>query len=157
MKAWLYAGAGLAVAVGLVLGVAMRPRLAGPDEPAASQAPAQTPAAALTAPAPTAQAAEEAAIARYGDKLPDYVLGTDLHKLSASAAGPSTPIMPDPQNYYVSPLGHPQAADAAAVGEAVDASALATADGEVLPPPLPVVGNSEVIPEAAGDTTRATP
>lgn len=148
MKAWLYAGAGLALAIGLMLGMTLRPRHGGGDVP---QAPVQTPVAVATAPRPAATPVHEGRAApRPHDELPHYRLGKDLRRLASAAAGPSTPILPDPQNYYFSPLDRPPPADAAATGAAVDASALAAADGGP-PTTLPVVDN-EATPEAAGDT-----
>ena len=142
MKAWVYAGAGLAVVIGLALGVTLRPH-AAVDE--AGDAPQPAAVAGLAAP-PAPPSDESRAIARYGDRLPDYVLGTDLRKLAKAAAlSPSLPIPQDPQNYYVSPLGRPPAATDAGI----DASAMV--DGQ--PVVLPVASNDdEATPEAAGDT-----
>lgn len=147
MKAWLLAGAGLALAIGLVLSVAQRPR---PAAEAASDSPQpRVQAASLTTSAP-ASAVESGAGARETDKIPAYVLGKDWRRLASAAAGPSTPIAPDPQTYYLSPLGHPPAMAADAASAAVEASAIASADGGP-PITLPVVDN-EATPEAAGDT-----
>jgi len=148
VKAWLYAGAALAVAVGLALALASRPRPAGdagPDAradvaPAPVQALAERPAAQTTASAP-APAVEAA---------PDYALGKNWRRYASAAAGPSTPIPPNPQIYYFAPDGHPPPLAPDAAGAAIEASALASADGGP-PTTLPVV-DDEATPEAAGDT-----
>lgn len=150
MKAWLLAGAGLALAIALVLGVALRPHRAA-DETAEGPQAVQPAAAAAASEQPAAH--ESAAAAADREKLPQYVFGKDWRRLASAAAGPSTPIAPDPQNYYVSPLGHPPPMAADAASAAVEASAIAAADGGP-PITLPVVDN-EATPEAAGDTRVA--
>lgn len=148
MKAWLLAGAGLVLAIGLALSVTLRPRLAADTAGDSPQPRVQ--AASLTTPPPPSPAVKSAADSRETDKIPAYVLGKDWRRLASAAAGPSTPIAPDPQNYYVSPLGRPPAMAADAASAAVEASAIASADGG---PPItvPIVDN-EATPEAAGDT-----
>ena len=150
MRTWLLAGAGLALAIGLALSVGLRPRHAANETTEA--APAVQPPVVATASSEPSHA-QSAARAPNGDKIPEYVIGKDWRRLASAAAGPSTPIAPDPQNYYVSALGHPPPMARDAASAAVEASAIATASGGP-PITLPVVDN-EATPEAAGDTRVA--
>jgi hypothetical protein len=82
----LCAGAVVALAAGLLAGAAMKPDLAGDDQPAGPQS--------LADPGPRAAAPLDDPVtyasypARYG-RTPDYVQGTDWKKMTAPAAEPS--------------------------------------------------------------------
>jgi hypothetical protein len=72
----LFAGAGLAVAAGLLMGAAMKPDLEADNRPAGPQVIAEGPQA-----PPSGPFDDRAAYASYGGQIPDYVLGTDWKKL----------------------------------------------------------------------------
>lgn len=164
----LYAGAGLALASGLLLGSALRPQLDPVDLPTDPQALAgwsqtQTP----------APFDDPVTYAGYPSQTPDHVVGADTAKMLAAATTPP----PEEKNYYDSPIRDadpepqpavirdpPPAAEGAAgaehaaypsaspptAGEAAH-DAAAQAPAEPAPPALPIQ-DDEATPEAAGDT-----
>lgn len=111
----LYAGAGLALTAGLLLGAAMRPqlvtdaRLGGPQTFAAR--------AGTRAAAPTD---DKLGYAGYSSRIPAYVVGTDAQRAAPDAvAEPPTP-QAYPESYYVSPIGDEPSGPPAEIGEARD-------------------------------------
>ena len=93
----LYAGAGLALISGLLLGGVMKPELALDAPPAAPQSVRDGP-----SPQPAEPPGQDANLANYHGKLPDYVLGTDWLKATQISAAP-TPPEPAPVDYYEPP------------------------------------------------------
>lgn len=160
-NAALYAGAASALAVGLVLGVAMRPHLGTADgvvpelsgDSSASARPAPV-AAAVAAPAASDKAAD---FAGYSGKLPDYVNGTDWKRLTAAALVPpaaprsaeptsSEPAQADSRSDYVSPL----AEDPTTTPTEAPAQMAADGSGAAAAPPSAATGTaSDVSTEAA--------
>ncbi|MDB5445706.1 MAG: hypothetical protein JWQ97_1023 [Phenylobacterium sp.] len=101
-----YAGAGLALTAGLLMGAAMKPDLAGDDRPAGPQI-----FAGLSGTRATGPFDDGLTVARYSGKIPDYVLGSDWQKMAQppTAAPPPRGGEDDApetyaQSYYESPL-----------------------------------------------------
>jgi hypothetical protein len=135
-----YAGAVAALAAGLLSGAAMRPDLTADDRPAGPQIFAEA------SPArPTGPFDDSPTWARYGGKVPDYVLGTDYVKLAGQAAAlpAATPIQ-------VSYAGPPPSDDMPPL-RLEDLTSAAAADPAAEPADI----DPEAPPEAAGDTRPA--
>ena len=166
----LYAGAGLALTTGLLMGAAMRPDLGAFDRPRGPQVISQAPSA-----GPTGPFDDRLAYAGYAGEIPDYVLGTDWKKLVAApldvqASTPDPGYAEDDGGYYESPLANDAAfADVGAYTPAVYRAPVETPvsypslDGGAAYEDVsraektPLVVASEVDedapPEATGDTT----
>jgi len=159
------AGAGVALAAGLLLGAAMRPQLAiGELAPQPLDAWPQE----LS---PTdGGAADALAFAQYGGQLPDYVLGVDWLAAAAPPAepAPAQGAEPAPDVGDETTASSPGEAAAAAPAHGTPATATATADTSAAasptaadgaastPPPVPALAIDETAPppEATGDTSR---
>lgn len=166
------AGAGVALALGLLLGTAMRPQLAiGELSPQPLDAwPREL--------SPTDGGSPDAlAFAQYGGKLPDYVLGVDWLAATTppAEARASEPAEPEPD---VGDADQPAAAADEAASAATDYGrpvaaqaktpaarpAAARPDGApsgdtATPPAIPALPIDETAPpsEATGDTSRPEP
>jgi hypothetical protein len=92
------AGAAMALAAGLMLGGYMKPQLVT-DHPLGPQM--LTPASAQRISDPVD---DGATLARYGAKIPDYVLGTDLTRPMTAQPAPVTAPEPAPQEDPPAPL-----------------------------------------------------
>lgn len=162
------AGAGLALAAGLMLGAAMRPQLAiGELSPQPIGAWADD-AAGAGYEDPSLQ--DGLAFAQYSGKLPDYVVGADWLRLIAPPAEAGAPIadatLPEPAAAdEADPLAAPSdepalAAEARATPAAAQAPVAAGAEGpqhanEPGAVPTLAIDDHEPLPEATGDTTVA--
>jgi hypothetical protein len=130
---YAYAGAGLAVAAGLMIAVAARPHRtenvnAAPQAVADNTVAVQSPTPLPTpAPAPVEHLA-------YTGRIDHYVIKTDWKELAEAL-----PAEADATSYYVS-----QTAPMAQTGQAIDAAAH--------PAALPIDIGDEAPPEATGDT-----
>lgn len=163
------AGAGAALALGLLLGAAMRPQLAiGELAPQPLDAWPQEPSL-YDGGAPDALA-----FAKYGGELPDYVLGADWLAATAPAETPPAPDAAEPASQASEGPAAPQEPEAApdaaahATPTAAQAAAPATrpqpasqeqaANGEAgAPPAIPTLAieDNAPLPEATGDTSLA--
>lgn len=134
---YAYAGAGLALATGLVVIVATRSQLA-PETPAANP-PAVADDALNQPPAPlpaqVAAPVEHAASFTYSGKIPHYVIKADWKQLAEAL-----PADADATSYFLSPIHDP----VAQTGDATDAAAH--------PPALVIDIGEDAPPEATGDT-----
>jgi hypothetical protein len=167
----LFAGAGLALTAGLLLGAAMKPDLAGDDRPAGPQIFAGWSGARSTGPFD-----DGVSLARYAGQVPDYVLGTDWRKL-ASAQAPAAaeppaarspqedpPLPPEPAEPPLRASDLTPAVYGAAPAERVlypsldGAAAYADESRAEMTPAAaaaPVDLDRDAPPEATGDTTPA--
>lgn len=168
MARTLELGTGVALAMGLLTGVAMRPELAVDGRPAGPQIFAGWSGVRSTGPFD-----DGLAYASYAGKIPDYVMGTDWLKL---ASAPAVAAEPEPSpaeevSYYDSPLRDeaeaPPPVEAAAAARGTDASehiSYPSLDGgaayqdasraEMTPTAAMADIDSEAPPEATGDTSR---
>jgi hypothetical protein len=106
----LYAGAGLALTAGLLMGGAMKPQLSADGRPAGPQIFAGWAGARATGPFD-----DGASFASYSGQIPAYVIGTDTQKAEASmAAPPATPQAYAEESYYTSPIAEEAPAPEAA-------------------------------------------
>lgn len=151
MKA-LYAGAGLALTAGLLLGGAMKPTFAADGRPEGPQVFQD-----WTGAKPTGPFDSDAGLAAYKGAVPDYVTGTDYKVAWA-----------DPPRQARAPHSEAVEAPVVATGDEVgldpgvysggdmDQDPALAADPPMIHPPAPTpdVG-AEAPPEATGDTTRA--
>lgn len=163
----LYAGAGLALTAGLLMGATMKPQLVTDGRPAGPQI-----FAGWSAEQPTGPFDDGFVYASYSGQIPDYVLGTDLQKMMALPVAMYEPQQAE-EDYYEAPayddLPEPAVAERHAV-YAVQAServAIPSLDGGAAyedasraeKTPLvaydPVDIDAEAPPEATGDTTPA--
>jgi hypothetical protein len=85
-------GAGMALAMGLLLGGAMRPNLAGDDRPAGPQT-----ILGKSAERSIAQPSSIPTSSGYAGVIPDYVTGTDLKKSVAWRDDPTPESLPAPR------------------------------------------------------------
>ena len=158
----LYAGAGVALAAGLVLGAAMRPDLLTDERPAGPQILPDASAARSSGPFD-----DSVSYAGFAGSLPDYVLGTDWRRAQAAVVAAVTPPIdrdPAPDRQAVDDA--PSAADAgvdadskAAAPQDIPPAEAAMRDEEASPAAARAVAadlEAEAPPEASGDT-RATP
>ena len=133
---YAYAGAGLALATGLVLIVATRsqrtPETPAASPPAVADALHQPP---TPLPAPVAGPVEHAAGFTYSGRIPHYVIKADWKQLAEAL-----PAEADATSYFLSPIHDP----VAQTGDAMDATAH--------PPALVIDIGEDAPPEATGDT-----
>lgn len=152
------AGAGVALAAGLLLGAAMRPQLAIGE---LSPQPIGAWSGAL-GPDPEAAAADDSlAYAGYGGQLPTFVIGADFLAAAAPPEEPAPSVSEEPAADDKARTTTPQSEAApAAEGHATAAAAQTPNDnpGEAVPaePAVPTLAIDEnpAPPEATGDTSR---
>lgn len=84
----LYAGAGIALAAGLLMGAAMKPDLGWDDRPVGPQIVAGTDGARASGPFDDGSAVSFAA---YNGRVPDYVIGSDAKRAAAQFMVASAP------------------------------------------------------------------
>jgi len=159
------AGAGVALALGLLLGAAMRPQLA--IDELAPQALDAWP----REPSPYDAGAPDAlAFAQYGGELPEYVLGLDWAAATAAPDAPPNAADAEPHPSASEAETAPREAEAApeAAEHATPASAqvaapepasqeqAATGESDA-PPAIPAlaIDDAAPLPEATGDTRPA--
>lgn len=101
------AGAGLALATGLWLGVAMKPQLAVGDRPAGPQT-----VAGWSGTRSHGAFDDGPRFANYAGRIPPYVTGTDAERARQPIVAPSTPAAETygVESYYVSPIDEAAAA-----------------------------------------------
>lgn len=164
----LYAGAGLALAAGVLLGGAMRPQLVGDDRPAGPQIFAGWSGERSTGPFDDGGLA----FASYSGEIPEYVMGTDWRRMVAQPVVMAEPVYAE-EDYYEPPayddLPEPEAQPAIYVAEAPSRVAYPSLDGgaayddlsraERTPTARPEITTGDIDPEAppeaTGDTTAA--
>lgn len=166
----LYAGAGMALATGLLLGAAMKPDLGeGDGRPAGPQIFTGWSGARSTGPFD-----DGLAFASYTQEIPEYVLGTDWRKLVEAPAPEQIEPAVYEESYYDSPLDDAAAEPPAepwspgpAIHQAETGAAYPSLDGGaayedvsraektlVVAQPS-AIDHDEAPPEATGDTTLA--
>lgn len=140
MKA-LYAGAGLALAAGMLMGGAMRPQLSAGDRPAGPQINESWTAARASGPF-----SEDAQLSAYAHGVPDYVTGTDARRVAWT----------DPPRARRSHRRSSDDVTAYAGDEAAIPAAYADATIDAGTEPAPA--SADVAPtEATGDSSQTSP
>jgi hypothetical protein len=161
----LFAGVGMAAVAGLLLGGAMKPNLRGDDRPEGPQMFAGWAGVRSTGPFDPGTS-----FTAYGDKIPDYVIGTDwqasLYAFRDDVAYEPAP----PADYrteigsedvpYVEPYQEPPRAEPLYPSLAGGATYASDRVAEASPPPAPRQRpaadlDDEAPPEATGDTSPA--
>jgi|GEM_PF-1454283 len=144
----LFAGAGLAVAAGLLMGAAMKPDLEADDRPAGPQVIAEGRQA-----LPSGPFDDRAAYASYGGQMPDYVLGTDWKRLTQA---PVTGGLYEDYDRYAAAEEAP-AAEVGTYTPAVYRADDPSIDGRAAYAEVTASPDidEEAPPEATGDTTPA--
>jgi len=142
-----YAGAGLALMAGLLMGAAMKPELGADDRPAGPQIVAGSAGARAAGPfeddAPT--------FAAYSGKIPDYVLGSDWTRLAAAPA-----VAPPARGEVEAPAPTEDAEAPAPLAHDAEfhATPAVATERVAYNPPADAI-EDEAPPEATGDTSPA--